>query len=641
MRNHYCLLVGVWCCCAAELLGAEPIALRAGPLSMVFDPDHAMLRFIRVGQVEVLRGINAPVRNQYWGTLPTKVSNIRVRSEKGQFALTFDVSCVQRDIDFSWSGKVVGTQEGSLTFHFRGLAKSSFLKNRIGFCVLHPAAAAGRPWEIETTDGSLAKGQFPQWISPHQPAKNLRAITHQIAPEVWAEVRCQGETFEMEDQRNWTDGSFKTYCTPLEKPYPVKIEKGTMIDQSVHVRLIGPAKKLALSQPEQGDAVVLTVAERGEQVRSLPPIGLQVSSQVSGLTPLEIDRIKSLHLDHLRINIDASSDRAETRLAAATAQAKLLGLQLHVALRVGTEARTQLQRLVAIVDRVKPPVAAWYVTEATPERYELARQLLGSETQLGVAEDTNFTELNRNRPTSATLRLVSFGLNPQCHANDNLTMIETLEIQGEAVESARQFLGDRRLFVSPITLKVQKVNQTPLPGELPSNVDPRQAGLFVAGWTLGSIKYLAEAGADGLTYYETVGWKGVMSPGPDVRIPRTFPARPSRVYPVYHVLRSVSEFAGGQVRRVASSSTMEVVGLALGRQDRTRLLIANLSQQRQTVRVRGVKAGAATLFRLNRANVAAAAIDPDRFVRRVGEPIEMDPALGVRMAPHEVIAIDR
>ena len=172
----------------------------------------------RSGQVEVLRGINAPVRNQFWGTLPTKVSNVKVRAQEQEFSLSFDVACVQREIDFSWSGTVVGTAEGTLKFQFRGRANSSFLKNRIGFCVLHPASAAGRPWEIETTDGRQTKGHFPRWISPHQPAKNLRAITHQIAPEVWVEVRCQGETFEMEDQRNWTDGYFKTYCTPLEKP---------------------------------------------------------------------------------------------------------------------------------------------------------------------------------------------------------------------------------------------------------------------------------------------------------------------------------------------------------------------------------------------------------------------------------------
>ena len=46
-----------------------------------------------------------------------------------------------------------------------------------------------------------------------------------------------GETFEMEDQRNWTDASFKTYCTPLSLPYPIKIIKGTTIKQSIKIFL--------------------------------------------------------------------------------------------------------------------------------------------------------------------------------------------------------------------------------------------------------------------------------------------------------------------------------------------------------------------------------------------------------------------
>ena len=640
MRNLRVLCCVVCCSVTPSLLGAEPIALRAGPLSMVFDQDHAMLRFLRVGQIEVLRGINAPVRNQFWGTLPTKVSNVKLRDQGREFFLSFDVACVEREIDFSWSGTIVGTAEGTVTFRFRGRANTSFLRNRIGFCVLHPAAAAGVPWELETTDGERSKGKFPRWISPHQPARNLRAVSHQIAPEVWAEVRCEGETFEMEDQRNWTDGSFKTYCTPLEKPYPVAIDAGTVIEQSVEIRLTGPAAKLASPEPERGKAIELTVAG-GANTQRLPAIGMQMSSQVAQLSELETSRLRALQLDHLRIRVDTGDEALETLLASAGQQARSLGLQLHVALSIGDEARAELKRLVSIVARVKPSVAAWLVTEATTDRFELVRELLGSQLQIGVAEDTNFTELNRNRPGSAAMRLVSFGLNPQCHASDNLTLIETLEIQGEAVRSARQFVGDRRLFVSPVTLKVQKLNQPPLPDQLPSNVDLRQASLFGACWTVGSIKYLAEAGADGVTYYETTGWKGVMSPGADVRVPRVFPVLPSRVYPIYHVLRLVGDFSGGQVRPVSSSATMDVVGIALEHSGRRRLVIANLSQRRQTVRVVGIKSGAASLFRLNRGNVAAASIDPEAFVQRAGEVLKVETGISMKMSPHEVLVIDQ
>ena len=75
----------------------------------------------------------------------------------------------------------------------------------------------------------------------------MRAISHEVVPGLMAEVRFEGETFEMEDQRNWTDASYKTYCTPLSLPYPVEVKEGTAGE---HVRL----QEVAYGWlPSQGD----------------------------------------------------------------------------------------------------------------------------------------------------------------------------------------------------------------------------------------------------------------------------------------------------------------------------------------------------------------------------------------------------
>ncbi len=58
-------------------------------------------------------------------------------------------------------------------------------------------------------------------------------------PAFGARVEFEGEVFEMEDQRNWTDASFKTYCTPLEIPYPVEVTKGTKISQKITISVAG------------------------------------------------------------------------------------------------------------------------------------------------------------------------------------------------------------------------------------------------------------------------------------------------------------------------------------------------------------------------------------------------------------------
>jgi len=60
MKNRFALLVLLLV--APSAFAEEPIPLRAGPVSMIFDVDNAMLRFVRAGHFEVLRGLNAPVR---------------------------------------------------------------------------------------------------------------------------------------------------------------------------------------------------------------------------------------------------------------------------------------------------------------------------------------------------------------------------------------------------------------------------------------------------------------------------------------------------------------------------------------------------------------------------------------------------
>ena len=78
-----------------------------------------------------------------------------------------------------------------------------------------PGRGVRRP-RLHRRDGRRrpASTAFPSLVAPHQPFRNVRAILHEVTPGVEVEVRMEGETFETEDQRNWSDASFKTYGTP-------------------------------------------------------------------------------------------------------------------------------------------------------------------------------------------------------------------------------------------------------------------------------------------------------------------------------------------------------------------------------------------------------------------------------------------
>jgi hypothetical protein len=113
------------------------------------------------------------------------------------------------------------------------------------------------------------------------------------------------------------------------------------------------------------------------------------------------------------------------------------------------------------------------------------------------------------------------------------------------VETARGFC-DGPIHVGPITLRPRFIPCLAQPeddagGEsaLPAAVDPRQRGLIAAAWTVGTLANLlgCEQVAS-LTFFETVGWKGVLA-GPE-SLPAGFGAQPGEIYPVYHVFRALA-----------------------------------------------------------------------------------------------------
>ena len=82
------------------------------------------------------------------------------------------------------------------------------------------------PAKLLHPDGSTTETEFPRLIAPQNPFKELAGLSHEVAPGVWADWRFEGDVFETEDQRNWTDASFKTFCTPLRLPFPVEVPAG-------------------------------------------------------------------------------------------------------------------------------------------------------------------------------------------------------------------------------------------------------------------------------------------------------------------------------------------------------------------------------------------------------------------------------
>ena len=621
--------------------------LRAGPLLLNFEAGD--LRYIRLSNREILRRVYVAIRDRNWNTVSSTLSNLQIEHANDSFHITFNVENRRGEIDFFWKGTIIGDAQGTITFIMEGQARSTFLRNRVGFCVLHPMReCAGLPCRVEKVDGTVELGEFPKYISPHQPFIDVRAISHEVVPNVHADVRFDGDIFEMEDQRNWTDASYKTYCTPLRISYPVEIRAGTKISQSVTLTLRN--SRSVVEYQNSG----LTFSISRPSAVPIPRIGLGVAHHGQPLTQRELERLKKLNLSHLRVDVNLTHPNYESTLRRANSEAKVLGVPLEIALTLSDAAARELNQLGAVLEKVKPRICTWlifHITEAsTSEKWvKLAKKSLTRYTpdaKIGAGTNAFFTELNRSRPPVSELDLVCYSMNPQAHAFDNASMVETLEAQASTVESARQFIGGLPIAVTPITLKARfnPVATGPEPelppGELPAPVDIRQMSLFGAGWTVGSLKYLSESGSYSVTYYETTGWRGVMETEAGSPLPEKFLSGPGWVFPMYHVFADLGEFVGARVVPTTSSDTLRLDGLALHKNGATRILLANLTSETQQVTVHNLTQ-TVKLRELNETNAQKAMISPKTFLKEPGERLQTAAGnLELSLLPYAIARID-
>ena len=90
----------------------EQVPLRAGPLSLVYEAGY--LRYLRLGDGEILRRIYVAIRDRNWGTAPDELSNVEMEIGVDSFRIRYDVSNRLHDVDFAWQGEITGKADGTI-----------------------------------------------------------------------------------------------------------------------------------------------------------------------------------------------------------------------------------------------------------------------------------------------------------------------------------------------------------------------------------------------------------------------------------------------------------------------------------------------------------------------------------------------
>ncbi len=558
----------------------EARALKAGRLEAALVAGN--LRYLAFGGTEILRAIGFVVRDRDWGTYAPEISELAVTEEPERFVVSYAAVCRGPAL-LRYRARIEGRADGSLSFAAEAVPEGDFETNRCGFVVLHPAAAAGAAARIEHVDGSREATAFPELIDPWRPFLAMREITHRAGGY---EVTCrlEGEAFEMEDQRNWSDASFKTYGRPLELPWPFVLPAGVPIEQSVAVSLRPVADVAAV--PSGPIAV-----EIGEPVGArFPQVGLVVTAAEVPAALAALARLREIGPQRLLCAYDPTAgDGPEALAAFARLQAAYPGAAYDLecvvvgdgdlAAELGGVARGLKQAglglaTVAVcpsVDRKStPPGSEWPACPPLEEIYAAARTAFPG-VALGGGMFSYFTELNRKRPPVAMLDFVTHATNPIVHAADDDSVMETLEALPHITRSTRAFIGDRGYRIGPSTIAMRQnpygARTMPNPGGeriAMAEDDPRQRGRFAAAWTAGYAAAIAPAGVAVWVPAGLVGPRGLLD-------------EEGALLPVGEVVRDLARLAGAEVLGAGPLLARRFAVLAVRGSSGTVAMVANLT----------------------------------------------------------------
>jgi len=572
--------------------------------------------------VEVVRGINCLVRDQDWGTYPPQnVAETRaIDPSSGSFSYLrrFSIADDSLAVEFSLLVK----PEGELVASARLTAHRDFRTNRAGLTLLHPVQdVAGGALLVIHPDGATETVEFPQLISPGQPVLAIAGLAHDVRG-ITVVIRFEGEVFEMEDQRNWSDASFKTYCRPLALPCPYVIARGETVQQTIRLRLSG--------RPDAPRRAAHAVAA-GRMPEIMLALAQGWSSRAGGHTALA-----RLGMSGFLLRIEAGERGMATdlRALAQTARSVNAGVDLEIVLHDDAAAPGSavaavaaqclaaglpLRHVIALPQiylkshQATDPVPAG----PTPEDCLAAVRAAFPHSLAGAGMLTNFTEFNRRRPAPGQGDYVTHGSMAIVHAADDVAVFETLQALPQIFDSGRHIAGERpyRLGLVSIGMRSNPHGAGVVPN--PENRrrtmtahDPRQRGLFAAAYAVGVAVAAAFGGVQALALAAPTGPFGVMEEDESA----------IHLFPIFHAIRALSSLSGGALTMFPDLPA-GVVGI---RDEAGHVIIANCSLEPKLIRT--AKPLAARL--LDSRSHHAAMSDADWLVRspsRRFEGVELEP----------------
>ncbi|GAA1974813.1 hypothetical protein [Microbacterium pumilum] len=544
---------------------------QSGEWSIELRDDE--LAEIRYGGRRVLRSIRAVARDRNWATADLVVDRVRETDS----TLTLHVRSV--GLGSSFAGVVrVETRADRLKVVCDLESATVFQTNRTGLVVLHPPELAGVELAVTHAGGRVESSRFPVPINPHQPVFDIAGLAWRH-DGLAAEVAFTGDVFEMEDQRNWSDASFKTYSRPLDLPFPYAVEAGERVRQEITVAVTDAAPA---ATPVSGSTTRIELKRGG----TFPAILVGAAT-----APDPAPAATSVGQGVL-VELDLGSSNWRAALTRATASG--LPLDVRAVLARDAAGSTVDDLATALVDLPVLRVAIFdpisHVTDAAATAsLRAALASAGLTVPVIGGARSHFTEYNREHDRIPTdLDGITVAITPLFHTLGTEQLVESVSIQRLIAEQTIAMAGGAPVHIGPVTVRPRfnPVATAAEPGptrddlaegygaEFTGGVDPRQSSPELAAWTIASAAALGIPGVASIAWFEEWGPRGIRSVAGDP-------------LPAHDAMATLADMAASASDDLLSGDSPDGELWAIGAQSSTgsRVLVANIGRIERTVDV--------------------------------------------------------
>ena len=469
--------------------------------------DNLFLRNIKYNNIEILKLISFLVRDKNWNNYSPEI--IKTSSYNKDQQLHFEFDLKYGDVEQLEVNLLLSIGSNSVKLIANGKFLTDFWTNRIGFNLLLPLdGVVNQQVIVSKSDQTTETLKYPLIIQPDQPMVKFNNLSYEMFDSIALNIRFDGIHFEMEDQRNWGDASYKIYSGSLLDPFPYKENKNSAFHQEIEITV--REKNNSLETISNQNIIPLNIQEE----YAMPKIGIKVDNETNGIDIVNVDFV--YHLVDFERNTESKPNFNNlpiylVALIDHTKKVKDIVKDIKDYILSNKISVDKILICPKIYLNSFQPAGEWPSVPKLGDYYKEAKIQL-PDVHIFSGMVTNFTELNRKKP-DGKFDGINFSFTPIVHDASDYGVLDTPNSLKYILHSVNNFSKDTPIHIGPMTLGM---HFNPYGEKLAANIDqvrlemtdfdPRHDSLIGLNWT---IAVFAETLSKNTKFITIASLKGV------------------------------------------------------------------------------------------------------------------------------------